>query len=79
MNVSKYAKEILGIAYEKNFLPISINKNSAIQNCTHEHKPLGDYDRNMKLKATRDYDELAGYITAPNRKIYLRTLERKEA
>lgn len=79
LNVSKYAKEILGIAYEKNFLPISINKNSAIQNCTHEHKPLGDYDRNMKLKATRDYDELAGYITAPNRKIYLRTLERKEA
>lgn len=79
LNVSKYAKEILGIAYERNFLPISINKNSAVQNCTHEHKPLGDYDKGMKLKATRDYHELAGYIAAPNRRMYLKALARKEA
>ena len=77
LNVSRYAKEILGIAYERNFLPI--NKNSAVQNCTHEHKPLGDYDKGMKLKATRDYHELAGYIAAPNRRMYLKALAKKEA
>lgn len=79
LNVSRYAKEILGIAYERNFLPISINKNSAVQNCTHEHKPLRDYDKGMKLKATRDYHELAGYIAAPNRRMYLKALAKKEA
>ncbi len=79
LNVSRYAKEILGIAYERNFLPISINKNSAVQNCTHEHKPLGDYDKGMKLKATRDYHELAGYIASPNRRMYLKALAKKEA
>ncbi len=33
----------------------------------------------MKLKATRDYNELAGYIAAPNRRMYLKALARKEA
>lgn len=74
LNVSKYAKEILGAAYEKNFLPIAIHKNAVIQNCTHEHCPLGAYDRNMRARATRDYYDLAGYIAAPGRRGYLKKL-----
>lgn len=74
LNASKYASKLLGVFYEKLILPITIHDNTAVTDCTHNHVPLLVY--NKRCKAAKDYQILAGYIVAPNKKYYLKELQR---
>ncbi len=71
-NVSKYARELLENVYADMMLPISINENVAVADCSHHHMPLLAYDPHKKAKATRDYLALTDYIMAPNKKAFLK-------
>lgn len=77
LNASKYARELLGIFYEKLILPITIHDNTAVSDCTHNHMAL--LELNKRCRAAKDYQMLAGYIVAPNRKIYLKKLQEQIA
>lgn len=77
LNASKYSKELLGKFYEKLILPITIHENTAVSDCTHNHAALLEF--NKRCRAAKDYQMLAGYIVAPNRKIYLKKLQEQMA
>lgn len=71
-NVSKFAKELLDTVYADMMLPITINENTVVSECSHNHMPLLAYDPKMKAKATRDYLSLTGYMAAASKKKYLK-------
>lgn len=73
LNVSKYAVGLLGAAYAKLVLPLSISESVKVTECTYKHVPLLKYDR--RCRAAQDYELLAGYMASPNRKIFLDRLE----